>query len=59
MAVVSGFGSHCSATIRTGKCVNQDWKEQSRRGMIDAARQESKSFLNRPRVNQDWVLIDA
>jgi hypothetical protein len=49
----------CSATIGTGKSVNQDWKEQSRQRMIDAARQESKGFLKPPRVNQDGVLIDA
>jgi hypothetical protein len=53
------FGIVCSATIGTGKSVNQDWKEQSRQRMIDAARQESKGFLKPPRVNQDGVLIDA
>jgi hypothetical protein len=47
------------AAIRTGKSVNQDWKVQSRQRMIDTARQESKSFLMSPRVNQDGTLIDA
>ncbi|WP_284948322.1 IS66 family insertion sequence element accessory protein TnpB [Acidisoma cladoniae] len=42
----------CSAAIWTGKSVNQDWKVQSRQTMIDAARQEGKSFLILPRVNQ-------
>ena len=51
--------SSCGAAIRTGKSVNQDWKEQSRQGMIDAARQEGKSFLMLVRVNQAEVLIDA
>jgi hypothetical protein len=42
----------CSAAIWTGKSVNQDWKVQSRQTMIDAARQEGKSFLILPRVNR-------
>jgi hypothetical protein len=57
--IAAAAARSCSATIGTGKSVNQDWKEQSRQRMIDAARQESKSFLMSLRVNQDGVLIDA
>jgi hypothetical protein len=45
----------CSVAIWTGKSVNQDWKVQSRQMMIDAARQESKSFLIPSRaVKMEW-----